>query len=151
MPSKSIPRYCLHKGSGQAYVKLSGKRHYLGVHGTPASHREYARLIGEWQAGQTTAPKQITIGQLAMLYLQHAKKHYRKDGQQTTEVSAIQTAFRHLNRLHRKTSVADFTPKMLRAVRDSMIESGYVRKSINKLIDRIRRMFKWAVSEGLVP
>ena len=45
MPRKSIPKYCLHKGSGQAYVKLNGKRRYLGVYGSTESREAYARLI----------------------------------------------------------------------------------------------------------
>ena len=31
MPRPSIPAYCHHKGSGQAYVTLDGQRIYLGV------------------------------------------------------------------------------------------------------------------------
>ncbi len=54
--SKNIPAYCLHKASGQAYVKLDGKRYYLGKHGSPESHRKYAELISSWQQEQTSAP-----------------------------------------------------------------------------------------------
>ena len=32
-----------------------------------------------------------------------------------------------------------------------MIERGWCRSNINKQVDRIRRMFKWAVSHDLVP
>ena len=35
MPGRRIPGYLLHKGSGQAYVKLAGKPYYLGKHGSP--------------------------------------------------------------------------------------------------------------------
>jgi len=150
MANKSLPKYCKHKGSGQAYVKLDGKRHYLGVYGTPESKAKYARLIAEWQASQTTSPTEITIGELTVLFLKHAETHYRKNGELTTEVSAMKTALRHLNKIHRNTLIADLTPKMLRAVRASMIEADYVRVSINKHVDRIRRIYEWAVSEGLV-
>lgn len=150
MANKALPKYCRHKGTGQAYVKLDGKRRYLGVYGTPESKKKYARLIAEWQATQTESPTEITIGELTILFLKHAETHYRKNGELTTEVSAIKTAIRHLNKIHRNTLIADFTPKMLRAVRESMIDADFIRASINKHIDRIRRIYEWAVSEGLV-
>jgi len=36
------PGYLLHKPTGQARVILDGKTHYLGVHGSPESHEQYA-------------------------------------------------------------------------------------------------------------
>ena len=32
-----VPKYRLHKGSGQAIVQIDGCRHYLGKHGTEES------------------------------------------------------------------------------------------------------------------
>ena len=45
--SDSLPKYCRHKASGQAYVWVNEKRHYLGVFGTPASKEAYSRFIAE--------------------------------------------------------------------------------------------------------
>lgn len=36
-----VPSYCLHKKSGQAFVTLASKVHYLGVYDTPASREKY--------------------------------------------------------------------------------------------------------------
>ena len=36
-----IPKYRLHKTSGQALVQIRGKRIYLGKHGTPESRERY--------------------------------------------------------------------------------------------------------------
>jgi hypothetical protein len=44
------PSYRRHRASGQAVVTLNGQDVYLGPHGTPASKREYDRVIGEWLA-----------------------------------------------------------------------------------------------------
>ena len=41
------PSYRLHKTSGQAVVRLSGRDFYLGPHGTARSKAEYQRLVGE--------------------------------------------------------------------------------------------------------
>ena len=50
-----LPSYRSHRGSGQAVVTLYGLDYYLGLYGTAASRREYDRLTGEWQAGNSPA------------------------------------------------------------------------------------------------
>jgi hypothetical protein len=42
-----IPSYRLHRASGQAVVTLNGVDHYLGLHGTETSRREYDRVTAE--------------------------------------------------------------------------------------------------------
>jgi hypothetical protein len=43
-----VPKYRLHKRSGQAYVSLNGRDLYLGAHGSEQSRAEYDRVIAEW-------------------------------------------------------------------------------------------------------
>lgn len=52
MPRKlgNIPAYSLHRSSGQAIVRISGRDHYLGPHNSPESREKYDRLIAEWLA-----------------------------------------------------------------------------------------------------
>lgn len=47
---KQLPKYSLHKSSGQAVVRIDGKMHYLGPHGSPESREKYQRLIDRIQA-----------------------------------------------------------------------------------------------------
>ena len=50
MPSVSFSsslKYRQHKGSGQAFVQVNRKRHYLGKFGTPESRRRYSRFVAE--------------------------------------------------------------------------------------------------------
>lgn len=57
--SKSaLPKYCLHRGSGQAVVYINRKPLYLGAHGSLESKREYERVLDELTAGKssTAAP-----------------------------------------------------------------------------------------------
>ena len=56
-----------------------------------------------------------------------------------------------LEKLYGSTLAKDFSPKALKAVRQSMIDSGLARKTINQRIGRIIHVFKWAVSEEMVP
>jgi len=150
---RSVPQYCHHKASGQAYVKIDGRTQYLGVFGSPDSHKAYAAAIAEWQERQDSPPKKLTVGQLAVLYVGHCERYYRKNGKPTSELQAVRDTIKRVNRLHRTTAAKDFTPAMLKAVRQVMIEEGLARSTINGSAGRIRRMFRWAVGDGnqLVP
>lgn len=58
------PKICLHRGTGQAYVTLSGHRHYLGKFDNPATHQRGHVLIAEWlSAGRRlrVEPEVITL------------------------------------------------------------------------------------------
>lgn len=60
-------------------------------------------------------------------------------------------AVRPLRELFGATLVADFGPKSLLLVRQAFVDRGFVRRSINRHIGRIRRVFAWAVAEELIP
>jgi hypothetical protein len=49
------------------------------------------------------------------------------------------------------TNARDFGPLALKAVQEKMIQSCWTRKLINQRVGRIRRVFKWAAAEQLVP
>ena len=46
--SSRIPKYRLHRPSGQAVARFNGIDYYLGKHGSQESRDEYDRLLGEW-------------------------------------------------------------------------------------------------------
>ena len=46
--SALVPKYCLHKPSGRAYVRIRGKVVYIGAYGSAESQQEYGRLIAEF-------------------------------------------------------------------------------------------------------
>jgi integrase len=50
-----------------------------------------------------------------------------------------------------RSSVAEFGPLALKAVREAMIEADWSRPYVNHQINRIRRAFKWGVENELVP
>lgn len=149
MPRKRKPKYSLHKATGQARVRLNGKDHYLGAYGSPESRQRYDDLVAEWYAkNEDAAQYKLTIDDLAILYVEHAKSYYRKpNGEQTTEGDSIRLALRPLIRLYGRCRVHDFGPKKLKRVQESLIESGHCRTNINRMVKRIKRMFKWGVSE----
>ena len=160
--SNRLPSYRLHKPSGQAVVTirtLSGERRdvYLGAYNSPESRAEYGRLISELAAtpapeallGETPA---VTVDQVLLAFREHAAKHYRRpDGTPTQEISEYHQAGKVVHALYGHTPAKDFGPLALKAVRNEMIRKGWSRKLINARIGRVRRVFKWAASEQLVP
>ena len=146
------PAYQHHKASGQARVRINGRDHYLGPHGSPESRERYQDLVAEWRI-RTCDSDQYTlkIDDLALLYLEYAKQYYRKAGRETSEVHCTRSALRHLVAIAGPSRARDFGPKLLKAVRERMVTTGDCRGTINKNVGRIRRIFKWAVAEELLP
>ncbi|MBL6704769.1 MAG: site-specific integrase [Planctomycetaceae bacterium] len=151
MPRKKKPGYWHHKPSGQAYVRLDGKDHYLGEYNSPESRDRYDEIVREWTVNQSADGVTLTVDELALRYLQYARQHYRKNGEETSEVSSIMAALRVVVRAAGRDRARDFGPLKLQAVRTDMIAAGWKRKSINIHIGRIRRMFQWAASQELLP
>lgn len=157
------PKYCLHKASGRAVVRIDGKDIYLGPHGSPESHEAYARRIAEWrltrsdlQEARKTQPVypvvNLTITEVIARYREFAQEYYSKDGKPTKELADMKYALRPLRELYGSTPAAEFGPLKLKAVRQAMVDSNQLSRGvINARIKRIRRFFKWAVSEELVP
>ncbi len=152
MPRKRTPTYLLHRPTGQARCRINGKDHYLGTYGSPESRERYEQLIAEWFTHGDTSRLNLTIDDLAILFLEFAEKYYRrKDGEPTGSARNIRDAMRPLIRLFGQTRVREFGPVKLKLVRDEMIREGRVRTNINREIHRIKRVFKWGVENELVP
>lgn len=64
---------------------------------------------------------------------------------------AILAAMRVVKRLYGKVDAAEFGPLKLQAVQQAMITQGWTRKSINKQVQRVVRMFSWAESKEMYP
>lgn len=155
-PTRQIPQYRLHKPSGLGVVRLNGKDIYLGRHGTPESQAEYRRVIAEWLASPALTtdmhnPKErITVNELVLAYLRHARSYYTKNGHPTGELNNLKDAVKPLVLIHGHSPVSEFSPVSLKAVREEMIKADLSRKVINARVNRIRRVFKWGVENELV-
>lgn len=149
------PKYRRHKASGQAVVTIQGKDHYLGPWGTRTSKREYDRLIGEWLAAgrpeQARQARELTIAELLAAYNSHAQRHYRKIGKPSREYLCVRAVLRRIRRLYGNTLASEFGPLALKSLRQQMIDDGLARSTINMNVARIKRMYRWAASEELLP
>lgn len=180
-PRAAFPAYCLHKGTGQAVVTLDGREHYLGKHGSDASKLAYERLILQWKElgtapGSRPAPRGLTVRAMFAAYWRHVETQclYEKHGKPTSERGCIAQAARPLVRLFGDKAAAEFGPLDLQVVRSAIakplrlpeaaaaapaekpkrkrkLPEVLARGTVNKHVHRIRRMFRWAVSQELVP
>ncbi len=161
--------------SGQARIRINGKDYYMGVHGSPESRQEYARLAQEFAnappgavpialAGKPSETR-VTIGKLLLLW-EAAALESQTDAE--TIVSVLGGA-KPLDRLFGKTFVTDFDAKKLRDVRKAMISgdwmtadekkmrkargkaTAWAKSYVNKSIGKILRIFRWAEADGVIP
>jgi hypothetical protein len=136
-------------------VTLSGRDFYLGKWNSPASRREYDRLIGEWLAGGRQVPTENhddrTVAELLAAYWGFAKSYYRKNGRPTGELNEYRLTIRAVRHLYGPTPARDFGPRALKVIRQRMVDAGLCRGVVNQRIGRVKRIFKWAVAEELIP
>ena len=102
---------------GTAFVRINGKRIYLGKFGSPEAAQNYARCVAEWATTNVDVPGKatpavgsITVDSLMIAFLDHVQKnalgHYYD----------YRSAARVVLKLYSGTLVNAFTPKCLVAV-----------------------------------
>lgn len=150
-----IPSLCHHKPSDQAFVLLNGRRIYLGKWGSPGIQQAYDREIAEWIARgrqPLVEATDLTLCELIAGYWSWCKEYYTSpDGKQTSTLHSIKQALETVKNLYGYTAAVDFGPKALRIVRDEWIAKGLARKTVNDYTKDVRRMFRWAVSQEMIP
>ena len=158
MPKKSLPSRRFHKASEQAFVVLlyhDGVRrcHYLGKYNSQESRDEYDRLIGIYTAnGRKMPPPEtsaggVSVGQLAVKYLQWAEGYYQNSPRESFwhHTNAV---LNFLVKHYKNKPVNEFTPADLYAIQDKLIKHGYRRQSVNRYTTIIKKAFKMGVSRG---
>ena len=165
---RGTPGLRLHKPSGRAVVTLDGKDHYVGKWDTPEAKERYHRLVAEWLEGKRTGAESraadqakgltgnqtptLTVAALILAFWKHAEVHYRsQDGTPTGELENFRHSLRPLRKLYGMTPAAAFGPKALRSVQGEMVRSGLARTTINARINRIRQVYRWGVSQEMIP
>lgn len=157
--------------SGQACVDLAGKTHYLGVWGSREAGDKYDRLIGEWvlrgRARQASGDRPLTVVEVIAAYVSHLAAT-RNDGKarivrkQTREhkLEHLRTLLGLLRRLYGDIPADSFGPKSLTMVQQEMARTPIAdprrahlticRREVNKRVNMIKAMFRWAASVELV-
>lgn len=156
-----LPSYRLHKPSGQAVVTLAGHDVYLGPHNSPESRAEYNRRLAEWLACNRQQPTEkvpdLTVAEVLDAYWTHAETYYRQPDPltgvlaPTPQLGRLRYALAPVRDLYQLQPASRFGPLALQTVQQWMVRKGWCRKYVNQQIDCIKRCFKWAVSQELVP
>ncbi len=161
-----LPSYRRHSG-GQARVTIAGKDYLLGKYGSKESKQKYHRLIAEFVAsGQSPTfgvkPSEITVFELTAAYVKFAKQYYGTGP--TSELLQSRVAIRTLKNLYGSEPAIEFGPLQFKAIRSHLQlpvvikrKDGSKRKKLrsrrylNATMKRVRRIFRWAASEGILP
>ena len=146
-----VPRYLLHKASGQARVRVRGQDLYLGLYDSPESHERYARIVAELAQDHTSTPdesaggvlvadRQLHVNELVLQYLRYARDYY---GAESKEVAKMRDALRVVCELYGHELARRFGPLALKTVRSRLISDQICRNEINRRLSRIKRAFRW--------
>jgi integrase len=157
---KPTPSYLEHKQSGRAravWTDAAGVRQFRmlpGAYGSPESRTAFAQLQLELEAAPHHRPdaSEASVNEVLLAFLRYAEGHYSgPDGATTNEFDEYKLVARHVREVYGETPAAKFGPLALKAIRQRFIEAQWSRGFINQRVGRVRRIFKWAASEELVP
>lgn len=171
------PRMLKHARTNRAFIVVrerDGRRRQiaLGEWDTPEASRRYHQELARWHARQRGGEAEVallevernanlTIAGAAARFALHTEAHYRlPDGTPTGEADNLARAIAPLLELFADEPLADMTPRMLKLVRQRMVEGdptlpaeerrGWCRTYANASVKQIRRFVKWCVAEGFV-
>jgi integrase len=153
---KTVPGYRHHKASGQAIVTLNGRDIYLGEYRSRDSKQNYDRYVAEWlAAGRRPSPSAsaaaLTIVEVLAAFKRHAEQYYCKNGRPTRTADHFRPLYKLIHSLYGRDSAASFGPLALKVLQNKLVERGLSRSYVNDSTKRIKQIFKWAVSEELIP
>ena len=153
MAKSKPPKYCIDNSKKKAFVRINGKKIYLpGASNSPESKIAYCRFETEWWENNQRPIKapavtlqqgdiaDATIGDLVAAYLPQVEGTLKPN-----EFWNVRTAcMDFLIPLYADYAVDSFTPKCLKLVRTSMVQSErFCRKVINGYVKRLVAVFQW--------
>lgn len=101
--------------------------------------------------------EELTVAELCVIFMDHARNYYRlSDGRLSSSYHGMLQAVNAL-RPFKRLPAASFGPRCLREVLEKLVHQKTrtgkprPRRSINRLLKRIRSLFKWAASMEMVP
>ena len=156
-PRQWPPRVLRHS-SGAAFLRVDGRNVYLGFRfadrALPANRAAYLAKVAELEGGRipegsrknpgTSTPH--TVAGLILRFWSYAKTHYgaRK------ELANFKPALAVLRATAGDVPAAAFGPRQLKQVQQAMVARGWCRRVVNRMTGRVKTMFRWLESEGLV-
>ncbi len=176
-PRAKLPSRTYHI-SGQSVVRIGGRDFYLGRHDSPESIARYAVLIGVYQSNGLSLPEDfdattldrqaaallgqlssqaaasvptalpITVKHVTACYGDHIATKYAEN---VTELKRLEKLCDELDEHDSDIVATDYGPLRLQAQRQCWVASGKARVYCDRLTNSVKRLFKFAVSQELVP
>lgn len=149
--NSKLPKYRRHSLRDRAFIQVDGKRRYLpGPYKSPESLRAYRDHLQSIKPCLDAPSKAtITVAVLAGKFQTWADVNYPPTGR--SERSNVQAALKPLVALHGSLPAASITPSHLKAIQQHLAALGLTRGYINATCARIKRAFRWAAAEELIP
>jgi integrase len=162
------PRYLEHKQSGRGravfYDRAGSLRDILlpGPFNSEESRAAFGRALLEDHVSPPGAqlarknPGELLLVELLDAYHSHAESYYRHTdpdrlGQSTSMIYEVRLVIRSLRALYGDTPATEFGPLAMKAVMHSWVSEERSRSEINRRLGVVKRIFKWAASEELIP
>jgi integrase len=93
----------------------------------------------------------VCVCDIAARYLLHAETYYRDvRGRKTSSYDGARMAVRALEPYF-DVPATEFGPLRLQSMRALLVEQGRPRVTCNRVVKAVRRLFKWAASQELIP
>ena len=130
-------------------MTINGRDYLLGPYGSEESKQRYGRLIDEWR--QAAAPAafgagpRLLVSELVIAYGEHARAKYGEGA--GSEWPRLKPVLRVVNELFGELPAIEFKRQHLKQVRQRLIDDDLSLDYINRQMQRVIRVFRWAVDE----
>lgn len=151
-----IPCYRRHSQRNLGFIEVNGRRTYFpGKYKSAESRQAYRRFLAEWEINSRQAPPppeaEITVTELVARFWKWACGYYVKNGRSTGGAENMKPTLTLLKESYGHTRAVDFGPLALKAMMERFVQHGLSRRGVNDGMHRIRKIFKWAASEQILP
>lgn len=152
--ARKPPKYRRHSTRDLGFVEHAGKRTYfVGAFNSPESYEAYLAYLRAhgylvYERGRVPAHG-TTLGLLTDRFLQWAAVTY--PGGRRSHCANLKDAVKKLLLGFGNMPATEFTPLRMKELQAWLISKGLARRTINDTTARVRLIFKWGVSEELVP
>ena len=172
LPQPNIPpkyRTRIVKGRTYAYTYAQGRQISLGRHGSAESRERFAAVVRHAGPPPTEGPDATTlvVAELCEHYLESVKARVSRCEIKSSALWLARTAIQTACEEHGYLLVDEFKSRALKAIqtrltrtpckvsagrfRDCPSPPPLSRTEINRRINEIRKIFRWGISEELVP
>lgn len=149
-----VPKYRRHTAKDLGFVEWKGKRYYFsGRYDSTASREAYRQFLFRNVGAPPPDPEPpssgFTVTALVVAYLKHAERFYGTGSR--GEYANCKHALKPFGKRFAGIPAASFGPKALKIWQLELAAKKQARPYINAQCSKIKRAFKWAASEELIP